>query len=221
MTIKLFECYFESARFQSAKELAEANIAADSIEERVYWLCSSAKVNIALREFAIAKDIYDDIYALNMQDNCPNIDYNLFEIYKQFNDVEGMIDTIGRIEAFDQGSGLLELYREIIQKSDDENVKKVYITRMLQNQRSLNLNTYSPWLELQAARYLEASQDLIDLLEKSLEIAQGEQRARVFFEIGNANAKLNNNDAAIQAYEECMEIDSMWRSICKDSKELL
>lgn len=218
---KLFDCYFEVARYESAKAIVNKNIEDEDIDERVYWMCQLAKVNMKQREYAIAKDIYNDIFALNKQDLCKDIYLNLFATQKHSNDVNAMIKSVQEIEKKESNVKLLQLYKDIIEAAQDKDIKKIYVKKLLDKQKELNLLLYSPWIELQAATHMQSSQELINDLNASLNIANNEQKARIYFEIGNSSVDLNNAQEAIDAYEKCMNIDSMWKSLCEDAISLI
>lgn len=219
--IDLFNCYYQIRQLDLAKEVAQNNLDQESMQMRASWLCNLAKVELAMGNYAIAKDIYDDVITMGMQQRCLEIDYNLFEINKRLNNVDEMMQALDRIDEYEDGPRILELYRDMIQATDDDGVKRVYIQRMLQAQEDLNVQTYSPWIELQASRVMQSSQDLAQKLMNVIDYATQQEQARIYFVLGDIYTDLDDIDQAMGMYEECMQIESMWQSLCEDAMGLL
>jgi hypothetical protein len=218
---KLFDCYFQTARYENAKSIAQQYLNDENLQTRAAWLCKIAQINLVKKEYAIAKDIYEDIFALNAQNTCESIYQNLFSAQKYTQDTQGMLASVQEIEKSVQGARLLPFYKDIVDASEDKEIKKIYLQKMLDLQQSLALNTYSPWLELQASSHFEPSLELARLLENAITSADTTQQARIFFEIGNIYSDLQTVDAAVENYDRCIAIDSMWKSLCEDAKGLV
>jgi|GEM_PF-3100232 len=218
---KLFTCYFQTARYDNAKAIAQQYLNDENLQIRATWLCNIAKINLVKKEYAIAKDIYNDIFALKQENSCEDIYRNLFSAQKYTQDIEGMLASIQAIEATIEGARLLPFYKDIVERSEDKEIKKIYLQKMLDVQQSLAVQTYSPWLELQAAAHFDPTLDLAQILTNALDTADSTQQARLRFEIGNIYGDLQMQDEAVQNYDECIAIDSMWKSLCEDAKGLI
>ncbi len=219
----LFECYVSLARYEQARQIADEQIARGDVQERIAWLCALADVHVKLGKFALAKVTYDDILALDGDPDCPEIDKKRFNVAAQLQDGALMLELLPKLEQRYAGRAyLLEAYKKMVETAEDSTVKRVYIDKMLQLQKQLDLRLYSPWVELQAVKYLEDKQRLLPLLQKALEMElETVQRARLHYELGNIYQSMGENEKSRQSYERCMEDESMWKSICRDAQTLL
>ncbi|MGM0623313.1 MAG: tetratricopeptide repeat protein [Campylobacterota bacterium] len=220
--VALFDCYMNAARFEEAKAIAQANSSSGDTTQRAQWLCRLAKVNMRQNEYGIAKDILQDVIALGAAQACEEFYYDLFEVNKQLQHSEGMIEAVESVEQeYEKDAMLLQLYRDLIAAVADTQIKSIYIKRMLALQEQLDTKLYSPWIELQGARYLESSQELAQQLQDALDASSGEDKARLYFELGNTYSELEEDEKALESYDGCIAIESMWQNLCEDAKTFI
>ena len=157
---KLFNCYFRTARYNDALELAKAHVKDENLEDRVEWLVNLSKIYIKIKELR-ACDHCGKRRALAWLSGRVLRSYASLLIDLLAACAKALTEAVSTISAIEQLRGqdfkIIEAYAAIsdyAMKSNDYAIAATYAKKALELQTRAKINTFSPKLNFD---YSEAS----------------------------------------------------------------
>lgn len=231
----IFVCYKETHRYRSALKIAKEMSRSDDIKERQRWYYEEVKLLSRLTKdkalLLVANDL-EKLLSLSPNRKYQDIIFDKIEAFyrlKAYDDL--MLREISKAQKlFPNDPRLLDALNralEYAKRIQDTNMIEIYAKKMVDLQKRLKIDPYSPKLEIdlvealrQNGKYKEALKVDLSLLYKKL---SDDQRAHVLYLAGYLSEKLNRKKEAKDFYLKCGEIveDSAWVGLCSENAQLL
>ena len=158
---KLFNCYFRTARYNEALELAKAHVKDENLEDRVEWLVNLSKILYKNKDYEHAIIAANDALSLGSAVEYSDPTPSLFDRFYSLLALKRFTEAVSTISAIEQLRGqdfkIIEAYAAICDyamKSNDYAIAATYAKKALELQTRAKINTFSPKLNFD---YSEAS----------------------------------------------------------------
>ncbi|WP_459815193.1 tetratricopeptide repeat protein [Campylobacter concisus] len=158
---KLFNCYYRTARYNDALELAKAHAKDENLEDRVEWLVNLSKILYKNKDYEHAIIAANDALSLGSSVEYSDPTPSLFDRFYSLLALKRFTEAISTISAIEQLRGqdfkIIEAYTAISDyaiKSNDYAIATTYAKKALELQIKAKINTFSPKLNF---NYSEAS----------------------------------------------------------------
>ena len=172
---KLFNCYFRTARYNDALELAKAHVKDENLEDRVEWLVNLSKILYKNKDYEHAITAANDALSLGSAVEYSDPTPSLFDRFYSLLALKRFTEAVSTISAIEQLRGqdfkIIEAYAAIsdyAMKSNDYAIAATYAKKALELQTRAKINTFSPKLNFD---YSEASLKT-DNLDEALDEAK-------------------------------------------------
>ena len=158
---KLFNCYYRTARYNDALELAKAHAKDENLEDRVEWLVNLSKILYKNKDYEHAIIAANDALSLGSSVEYSDPTPSLFDRFYSLLALKRFTEAVSTISAIEQLRGqdfkIIEAYMAISDyaiKSNDYAIATTYAKKALELQTKTKINTFSPKLNF---NYSEAS----------------------------------------------------------------
>ncbi len=158
---KLFNCYYRTARYNDALELAKAHAKDENLEDRVEWLVNLSKILYKNKDYEHAIIAANDALSLGSSVEYSDPTPSLFDRFYSLLALKRFTEAISTISAIEQLRGqdfkIIEAYTAISDyaiKSNDYAIATTYAKKALELQTKAKINTFSPKINF---NYSEAS----------------------------------------------------------------
>ena len=172
---KLFNCYFRTARYNDALELAKAHVKDENLEDRVEWLVNLSKILYKNKDYEHAITAANDALSLGSAVEYSDPTPSLFDRFYSLLALKRFTEAVSTISAIEQLRGqdfkIIEAYAAICDyamKSNDYAIAATYAKKALELQTRAKIKTFSPKLNFD---YSEASLKT-DNLDEALDEAK-------------------------------------------------
>lgn len=231
--LKLFNCYDRMRRYTQAYNLAEQHLNEPNLHNRVVWLNNFTKINYKITRYTNAIDT--SFKAVELASKVPYSDpseaiiYRFYSLLKlnRFDEATSALKTLDGKRGIDLM--LIEAYDTAMHYANQQGnqIAVDYAIKVLNLQKKLNINTFSPeanfiYIDSLVARskLQEAKNELEELFVLNL---KAHNRARALHKIAQIEISQNNPKEAAKYINECLDIagDSQWRGLCAEQKLLV
>ena len=229
----IYKCAMKGGDFALAKSMISKNLSTKDIAQKEKWLYRFIKVNFATGNYEeVLSAAQDLVKLLEVQ---PNKEYEdvyriLFDTYSRLEKPDKMIEAMAKIESYFQDNYKdIDRYAQMVSVGEikkDDNLVIKYGQKLYDIQKRTLSHAQSPFVEF--ALY-DAYMNLQNY-DKALEVIASldsftlnkEQRARQKYLLGNAYAKLWQDEKALKAYDEAIKADpnSAWAKLAQSAKEI-
>lgn len=231
---KLFNCYMRLLRFESAYELARANINSQDMLDRIEWLINLSSALIKVEKYAEALRVADEALAIATKEEYADVSpvlFYRFEALLKLNRISDAVATISAIETLREDDfKVIETYDKISSAtyaSSDFVKSAVYAKKAIDLQKRLNITTFSPKINFEYIDSLNRLDRLDEAVQASKELVGSRllpsDRARALAQISEIYIKRKQPSEAKPYIKECLELnfESSWKSICEQQLRLV
>ncbi|MDO5045115.1 tetratricopeptide repeat protein [Campylobacter sp.] len=231
---KLFDCYMRLSRFESAYELARANMNAKDMLDRIEWLIKLSSALIKVEKYSEALRVADEALAIATKQEYADVSpvlFHRFEALLKLNRISDAAATISAIETLREDDfKVIETYDKMAEaarlNSDFVN-SVIYAKKTIDLQNRLNIATFSPKINFTYIDSLNRLNRLDEAAKASKELVDSKlapnDRARALAQISEIYIKRKQPSEAKPYINECvgLNFESSWKSICKEQLKLV
>ena len=232
--LKLFNCYDRMRRYTQAYNLAEQHLNESNLNNRVVWLNNFTKINYKITRYTNAIDT--SFKAVQLASKVPYSDPSEAIVYRFYSllKLDRFDEAVSALKSLEGKRGLdlmlIEAYDTAMNYADQNGLKSAaidYAIKVLNLQKKLNINTFSPEANfiyidslVSKDKLQEAKNEIEALFTLNL---KSQNRARALHKIAQVEISQNNLKEAAKYVNECLEIagDSQWRGLCLEQKQLV
>ena len=171
---KLFNCYFRTARYNDALELAKAHAKDENLEDRVEWLVNLSKILYKNKDYEHAIIAANDALSLGSSVEYSDPTLSLFDRFYSLLALKRFTEAISTISAIEQLRGqdfkIIEAYTAIsdyAMKSNDYAIATTYAKKALELQTKAKINTFSPKINFNYSEALLKTDNLGEALDEA------------------------------------------------------
>ena len=230
--LALFDCLFANKQYIPAQKIAalQSQKVKDA-KDNEDWLYRLAWAEYELQNYPKSALAARDVVTMSQNPAHNDAAWILFMSLEKLGRKEEAFTLLPTLEEkLGEEDKMIEVYRLVLQdmlaKKDDIAIQS-YANNLIKLQTKHQRYEYSPWVELSLSEALIREGKFQEALEQ---INQAQTRTKtpqeaiqIFYLQGYLNQKLNNPTQALKAYDECskVEVDSPWKKLCGDAKDLL
>lgn len=231
---KLFDCYMRLSRFESAYELARANINAKDMLDRIEWLIKLSSALIKVEKYSEALRVADEALAIATKQEYADVSpvlFHRFEALLKLGRISDAVATISAIETLREDDfKVIETYDKIssVAYASSDFVKSaIYAKKAIDLQKKLNITTFSPKINFEYIDSLNKLDRLDEATKASKELVGSKlapnDRARALAQISEIYIKRKQLSEAKPYINECvgLNFESSWKSICEQQLKLV
>ncbi len=170
---KLFNCYYRTARYNNALELAKAHAKDENLEDRVEWLVNLSKILYKNKDYEHAIIAANDALSLGSSVEYSDPTPSLFDRFYSLLALKRFTEAISTISAIEQLRGqdfkIIEAYTAISDyaiKSNDYAIATTYAKKALELQTKAKINTFSPKINFNYSEALLKTDNLGEALDE-------------------------------------------------------
>ncbi len=229
LDLDLYGCAIESGDFSLAIDLSQKYINSQSAVDSLPW--QKRELNALYRKSDFINFTYKAERVARIEKALEkkldkDLLIRLFNAYDNLERNEELIPLAQEFEqAYPNAPEILDLWRTIIEaKLDQDEFQQAYTyaIKLLNGQRLLGVETFSPFVEFalaDSAKEIERYEQAIIVLQDL--IAQDLSKEALFegmFKLGELYALSGNNQRAQEVFGECSETegDSQWKDLCTE-----
>ena len=171
---KLFNCYYRTARYNDALELAKAHAKDENLEDRVEWLVNLSKILYKNKDYEHAIIAANDALSLGSSVEYSDPTPSLFDRFYSLLALKRFTEAISTISAIEQLRGqdfkIIEAYTAISDyaiKSNDYAIATTYAKKALELQTKAKINTFSPKINFNYSEALLKTDNLNEALDEA------------------------------------------------------
>ena len=171
---KLFNCYYRTARYNDALELAKAHAKDENLEDRVEWLVNLSKILYKNKDYEHAIITANDALSLGSSVEYSDPTPSLFDRFYSLLALKRFTEAISTISAIEQLRGqdfkIIEAYTAISDyaiKSNDYAIATTYAKKALELQTKAKINTFSPKINFNYSEALLKTDNLGEALDEA------------------------------------------------------
>ncbi|WP_103624228.1 tetratricopeptide repeat protein [Campylobacter concisus] len=171
---KLFNCYYRTARYNDALELAKAHAKDENLEDRVEWLVNLSKILYKNKDYEHAIIAANDALSLGSSVEYSDPTPSLFDRFYSLLALKRFTEAISTISAIEQLRGqdfkIIEAYTAIsdyAMKSNDYAIATTYAKKALELQTKAKINTFSPKINFNYSEALLKTDNLDEALDET------------------------------------------------------
>ena len=171
---KLFNCYYRTARYNDALELAKAHAKDENLEDRVEWLVNLSKILYKNKDYEHAIIAANDALSLGSSVEYSDPTPSLFHRFYSLLALKRFTEAISTISAIEQLRGqdfkIIEAYTAISDyaiKSNDYAIATTYAKKALELQTKAKINTFSPKINFNYSEALLKTDNLNEALDEA------------------------------------------------------
>ncbi|OUT11026.1 flagellar protein [Campylobacter concisus] len=171
---KLFNCYYRTARYNDALELAKAHAKDENLEDRVEWLVNLSKILYKNKDYEHAIIAANDALSLGSSVEYSDPTPSLFDRFYSLLALKRFTEAISTISAIEQLRGqdfkIIEAYTAIsdyAMKSNDYAIATTYAKKALELQTKAKINTFSPKINFNYSEALLKTDNLDEALDEA------------------------------------------------------
>jgi tetratricopeptide (TPR) repeat protein len=224
-------CYKTLGKAQNAITLAKSYFGSDDIKIKLEWMLKAQKIlkeqNSLKKMVKLTQDIIDTA-SMSGITKYDELVYDIFDAkIKQLIPKEKLIDYSDKIlKKFPSNPKNREIYSELIKiavANKDHLLSIAYSKKLIDLQKELHSNIYSPWVDFV---YLQALMDS-DKLKLAKKVSKemmgekfvGEDRLKLLYLRSNILTRTGWSNKAKPLLQECSDavISSKWVGLCKES----
>ncbi|WP_107691851.1 tetratricopeptide repeat protein [Campylobacter concisus] len=171
---KLFNCYYRTARYNDALELAKAHAKDENLEDRVEWLVNLSKILYKNKDYEHAIIAANDALSLGSSVEYSDPTPSLFDRFYSLLALKRFTEAISTISAIEQLRGqdfkIIEAYTAIsdyAMKSNDYAIATTYAKKALELQTKAKINTFSPKINFNYSEALLKTDNLGEALDEA------------------------------------------------------
>ncbi|MBR8465467.1 hypothetical protein KDE13_03715 [Campylobacter sp. faydin G-140] len=231
---KLFNCYFRTARYDAALELAKAHLKDENLEDRVEWLVNLSKILYQQRDYIATINAANDALSLGASVEHSDPTPVLFDRFYSLLKLDRFSEAIATLSAIEQLRGrdfkIIEAYNALSEyaytKNDFANTS-TYAKKALELQTRVKIDTFSPKLNILYATALlkiDSVNEALDEMKYVLNMRlKPEDRLRSLGLIADIYIRLKRLDLAKEHLSECVRSNfvSPYKAICEQRLKLL
>nr|WP_314539171.1 hypothetical protein [uncultured Campylobacter sp.] len=171
---KLFNCYYRTARYNDALELAKTHAKDENLEDRVEWLVNLSKILYKNKDYEHAIIAANDALSLGSSVEYSDPIPSLFDRFYSLLALKRFTEAISTISAIEQLRGqdfkIIEAYTAIsdyAMKSNDYAIATTYAKKALELQTKAKINTFSPKINFNYSEALLKTDNLGEALDEA------------------------------------------------------